>query len=140
MAQSNAAIAGLSSRLQFEVGNAANLHFNDDKFNMAISTGMLHSLKKPEMVLKQIYRVLKRGGQAWIYDPANIATCIDIKKWKASLNLRERSFLWFFGLLGLHKPIQTYTRKQVIPMIEATHFESYDIDERKNEIRIKLWK
>jgi ubiquinone/menaquinone biosynthesis C-methylase UbiE len=140
MAQVNAAKAGLSSQLRFEVGNSANLRFDDDVFDMVISTGMLHSLKNPVAVLKEIYRVLKIGGEAWIYDPANVTTYIDIEKWKASLNVRERSFLWFFKLLGLHKPIATYTREQVIPMIEATDFESFEIDERKNEIRIKLRK
>jgi hypothetical protein len=48
--------------------------------------------------------------------------------------------LWVFKLLGLHNPIAAYTREQVIPMIEATNFESFEIDERKNEIRIKLRK
>ena len=140
MAQANAARAGFSRHLQFEVGNSADLRFDDAEFDMVISTGMLHSLKNPVRVLKEIYRVLKRGGQAWIYDPANIATCIDIRKWKASLNFSERSFLWIFKLLGLHKPIAAYTREQVIPMVEATNFESFEIDERKNEIRIKLRK
>ncbi len=140
LAQANATKAGLSHRLRFEVGNSAELHFDKASFDMVISTGMLHSLKNPVAVLKEIYRVLKKGGEAWIYDPANITAYIDKRKWKASLNFRERSFLWFFKLLGLHKPIAAYTREQVIPMIEATDFESFEIDERKNEIRIKLRK
>ena len=140
LAQANATKAGLSHRLRFEVGNSAELHFNNASFDMVISTGMLHSLKNPVAVLKEIYRVLKKGGEAWIYDPANITAYIDKRKWKASLNFRERSFLWFFKLLGLHKPIAAYTREQVIPMIEATDFESFEIDERKSEIRIKLQK
>ena len=140
MAQANAAKAGLSHQLSFEVGNSAGLHFDNASFDMVISTGMLHSLKNPVAVLKEIHRVLKKGGNAWIYDPANIADFIDTRKWKASLNFRERSFLWFFKLLGLHKPIAAYTREQVIPMIEATEFKSFEIDERKNEIRIKLRK
>jgi len=140
MAQTNATKAGLSHRLRFEVGNSAELHFDNASFDMVISTGMLHSLKNPVAVLKEIYRVLKKGGEAWIYDPANITAYIDKRKWKASLNFRERSFLWFFKLLGLHKPIAAYTREQVIPMIQATDFESFEIDERKNEIRIKLRK
>ena len=140
MAQANAAKAGLSHQLSFEVGNAAGLHFDNATFDMVISTGMLHSLNHPVAVLKEIYRVLKKGGEAWIYDPANVTPYIDKGKWKASLNFRERSFLWFFKLLGLHKPIAAYTREQVIPMIEATDFESCKIDERKNEIRIKLRK
>ena len=140
LAQANATKAGLSHRLRFEVGNSAELHFDKASYDMVISTGMLHSLKNPVAVLKEIYRVLKKGGEAWIYDPANITAYIDKRKWKASLNFRERSFLWFFKLLGLHKPIVAYTREQVIPMIEATNFESFEIDERKNEIRIKLQK
>ena len=140
LAQANATKAGLSHRLRFEVGNSAELHFDNASFDMVISTGMLHSLKNPVAVLKEIYRVLKKGGEAWIYDPANITAYIDKRKWKASLNFRERSFLWFFKLLGLHKPIAAYTREQLIPMIEATDFESFEIDERKSEIRIKLQK
>jgi len=140
MAQTNAARADLSHQLRFEVGNAAGLHFDNASFDMVISTGMLHSLNHPVAVLKEIYRVLKNDGEAWIYDPANVTTYIDKRKWKASLNIRERSFLWFFNLLGLHKPIAAYTREQVIPMIEATEFKSFEIDERMNEIRIKLRK
>jgi ubiquinone/menaquinone biosynthesis C-methylase UbiE len=140
MAQDNAAKAGFSDQLSFEVGNSARLRFDDDVFDMVISTGMLHSLKDPVRVLKEIYRVLKRGGQAWIYDPAKVASDVDRLKWKASLNSREKFFLWLFGLLGLHKPIETYHRDQVLPMIEASGFNDYRIEEKDNEIRIKLKK
>ncbi|MGD8290626.1 MAG: class I SAM-dependent methyltransferase [Desulfobacterales bacterium] len=140
IAQANAAKTSFSHQLQFEVGNAAQLDFDGASFGMVISTGMLHSLKNPVAVLNEIYRVLKKGGEAWIYDPANITGFIDVRKWKASLNFRELSFLWFFKLIGLHKPIAAYTRAQVIPMIESTAFESVEIDERQNEIRIKLRK
>jgi ubiquinone/menaquinone biosynthesis C-methylase UbiE len=140
IAQTNAAETNFSHQLQFEVGNAARLHFDNASFDMVISTGMLHSLKNPVAVLNEIHRVLKKGGETWIYDPANIAACIDARKWKASLNTRERVFLWFFRLIGLHKPITTYTREQVVPMIEATDFKSIEIDERQIEIRIKLRK
>ena len=140
MARANADKAGVSHQLRFEVGNSAKLHFDHAFFDMVTSTGMLHSLKNPVAVLKEIYRVLKKGGEAWIYDPANVTTYIDKKKWIASLNFRERLFLWLFKLLGLHKPIAAYTREQVIPMIEAADFESWGIDQRKDEIRIKLRK
>ena len=93
MAQANAANAGLSDQLRFEVGNSARLHFDNESFDMLISTGMLHSLKNPVAVLKEIYRVLKNGAEAWIYDPANVTPYINKRKWKASLNIRERSSL-----------------------------------------------
>jgi ubiquinone/menaquinone biosynthesis C-methylase UbiE len=140
MARVNAQMEGLSSQLSFEVGNSTRLQFDDAVFDMVISTGMLHSLKNPVNVLKEIKRLLKQGSEAWIYDPANVIKYIDRKKWKASLNLRERFFLWIFGLLGLHKPIAVYRKCDVAPMIEAAGFEKYEIKEGKREIRIKLTK
>jgi ubiquinone/menaquinone biosynthesis C-methylase UbiE len=132
--------AGVSERVSFEVGNAAKLRYNDDAFDMVVSTGMLHSLKNPVNVLIEVNRVLKNGGEAWIYDPARIIQYIDREKWKASLTRRERFFLWFFGLLSLHKPIAVYRRDQVIPMIEAAGFKSYTIEEGDGEIRLRLKK
>ena len=140
MARNNAQKAGLSSQLSFEVGNSAGLRFGDAVFDMVISTGMLHSLKNPVKVLLEIRRVLKQGADAWIYDPANVVHYIDKRKWRASLNLHERFFLWIFRLLGLHKPIAVYRKSDVIPMIEAAGFKRYEIDEREREIRIKLTK
>jgi ubiquinone/menaquinone biosynthesis C-methylase UbiE len=140
MARVNAQKAGLSSQLSFEAGNSSRLRFEDALFDMVISTGMLHSLKKPVNVLIEINRVLKPGAEAWIYDPANVIQYIDKTQWRASLNLRERFFLWIFGVLGLHKPIAVYRREDVIPMIEAAGFKKYAVDERNREIRIKVTK
>jgi ubiquinone/menaquinone biosynthesis C-methylase UbiE len=140
MARSNAAKSGLADRLRFQFGNAGRLEFDDLSFDMVISTGMLHSLKEPAKVLQEIYRVLKKGREAWIFDPAKVASHVDRKKWKASLNTRERLFLWLFQLFGLHKPIKTYTREQAVALIEKSDFIQYRIDTLDNEIRIKLKK
>jgi ubiquinone/menaquinone biosynthesis C-methylase UbiE len=140
MARSNAAKAGLTDRLTFKVGNAGRLDFSDSSFDMVISTGMLHSLKEPVNVLQEIYRVLKPDSEAWIFDPAKVASAVDRQKWKESLNLRERFFLWLFQLFGLHQPIKAYTREEAIALIAKTDFENYQIDALDNEIRIKLQK
>ena len=140
MARANAQKARLSSQLSFEVGNSARLRFGDAVFDMVISTGMLHSLKNPVNVLMEIKRVLKDGGDAWIYDPANVIQYINKTKWKASLNVHQRFFLWIFGLQGLLKPIGVYRKSNVIPIIEAAGFKKYAVDEREREIRIKLTK
>ncbi len=140
IARSNSAKAGFADRLDFQLGNAGRLEFDDASFDLVISTGMLHSLKEPVKVLHEIYRVLKADREAWIFDPAKVASQVDRKKWKASLNLRERFFLWLFGLFGLHKPIKTYTREQATALIEKTDFKNFRIDARDNEIRIKLQK
>lgn len=140
MARLNAATAGLTDRLTFQCGNAGRLEFADSSFDMVISTGMLHSLKEPVKVLQEIHRVLKEGREAWIFDPAKVASKVDREKWTASLTLVERFFLWLFKLFGLHKPIETYTRKQAIALIKQTDFQKYWIDEQEKEIKIKLEK
>jgi ubiquinone/menaquinone biosynthesis C-methylase UbiE len=140
MARSNAAKAGLTDRLTFQAGNAGRLDFADSSFDMVISTGMLHSLKEPVNVMQEIYRVLKPDREAWIFDPAKVASAVDRRRWKESLNFRERFFLWLFKLFGLHQPIEAYTREQAVALIEKTDFKNYRIDARENEIRIKLQK
>jgi ubiquinone/menaquinone biosynthesis C-methylase UbiE len=140
IARSNSAKAGLTDRLTFKTGNAVRLEFADSSFDMVISTGMLHSLKEPVAVLQEIHRVLKAGREAWIFDPAKVASAVDREKWKASLNLRERFFLFLFRLFGLHKPIKSYTREQATALIENTDFKNYWLDTYDNEIRIKLKK
>jgi ubiquinone/menaquinone biosynthesis C-methylase UbiE len=44
------------------------MSFEDSSFDLIVSTGSLHHWKKPLHVINEIYRVLKDGRQAWIYD------------------------------------------------------------------------
>ena len=46
-AKKNALRAGLENRVHFETGNASSLDFPDAFYDMVISTGMLHMLRKP---------------------------------------------------------------------------------------------
>jgi ubiquinone/menaquinone biosynthesis C-methylase UbiE len=141
MARANALKAGLSDNLIFEVGNAAELRFDDSVFDMVISTGMLHSLNNPVKVLKEIKRVLKQGKEAWIYDPALIASKIDVEEWKNMLTFRDRFFLRLFTMLKLCSPsIRSFNRSQVVAMIEAADFKEYWIDENNGEMKITLRK
>ena len=141
MAQTNALRIGLSGRLDFEVGNAGRLRFEDAVFDMVISTGMFHSLKNPVKVLREIYRVLKKDGEAWIYDPARIISQIELNDWKALLTFRDRFYLRLFTMLKLcNLSLKPYTRNEVIDMIKETNFKIYRIMESDDEIKIKLRK
>lgn len=139
-ARSNAARAGVDCRLTFEVGDSGRLRFEDARFDMVISTGMLHSLKDPVGVFREIYRVLKKGGQAWVYDPSNLGSRRERKQWKASLEPHEKIFLWIFTALRIHQPAKPLSLSKVRSIIAATDFKDYQIDDRKDEIRIKMRK
>jgi SAM-dependent methyltransferase len=66
-----AAAAGLSERARFEVGDVGALPLPDGQFDGVVSTLSLHHWSDPVSGLDEIYRVLKPGGEARIYDLAH---------------------------------------------------------------------
>jgi len=52
----------------FRQGSAAALPFADREFDLVVSTLSFHHWKQPEQGLDEVYRVLREGGEAWIYD------------------------------------------------------------------------
>ncbi len=139
-AKTNALRAGLEDRVHFQTGNASSLNFPDASYDMVITTGMLHMLRNPVKVLEEMYRVLKPGGEAWIYDPARISSQISRKEWRASLSLGERLTFKLFLLFARINPPREYHRNQVLEMVSKTDFRRYEIAEQGGEIRLKLVK
>jgi ubiquinone/menaquinone biosynthesis C-methylase UbiE len=80
---------------QFVFGNAAQLPFRDNSIDLVVSTGASHHWKTPRLVFDECHRVLKTGGEAWVYDgcPEVFSTPADRRK----LN-KEYGFL--IGRLG----------------------------------------
>ena len=140
MAEHHAAKAGVDRRVNFEVGNASRLRWPDKTYDMVISTGMLHTLKDPLQVLKECRRVLKPGGQAWIFDPARVSSHIDARKWKSSFTLVERILYVLFLVYARINPGRVYSREQVISMAHSAGFREVDIRVQGKEIRAKMVK
>jgi len=140
MARRNALKAGLAHRIQFEVGNAAKLRFQDDFFDMITSTGMLHMLRNPVRMLGECRRVLKPGGEAWIYDPARVSSQIDRKRWKDSFTPLEKRTYSLLALYSRINPPHVYTREQLASMIESASFMDYEMKKDEEEWIIRLKK
>jgi ubiquinone/menaquinone biosynthesis C-methylase UbiE len=140
MARQKALEAGLSDRVHFEVGNVTKLRFGEGSFDMVVSTGVLHMLSHPAKMLIECRRVLKPGGEAWVYDPARVCSQIDKKQWKASFTSAERWLYRLFVLFARINPPHVYSREQIVSMIEAASFRKYGIDHDKGEWKIKLTK
>jgi ubiquinone/menaquinone biosynthesis C-methylase UbiE len=67
-ARKNLANAGLHEIIEVKEGNASAMPFSEDSFDTVVSTGSIHHWKEPTAGLNEIYRVLKPGGYALIYD------------------------------------------------------------------------
>ncbi len=143
IARESSAQADATDRVDFEVMNATKLRFENDTFDMVFSSGMLHALRSPDKVsrvMRECYRVLKSGGEAWIYDPARIHSGMEIRSWKSSLTLRERLLYKLFTLYQWFDPPHYYHRPEFVQIISATDFNVRWIEEKGGEIRVKLRK
>jgi SAM-dependent methyltransferase len=67
-ASSLAANSGVADRVEYRVGDVASLPFADASFDAVVSTFSLHHWQSPAKGLEEIYRVLRPGGVARIYD------------------------------------------------------------------------
>jgi len=138
MAGQNAQAAGVGDRISFRYGSAANIPFADRHFDMVLSTGMLHMVKDPLKVFQEIHRVLKPGGQAWIFDPAQVSSGIDKEKWKASLTNREKILLQLFRLFSRFHPGRTYQKIELEKILAQTEFVDVYLEEHGRGFKIIL--
>lgn len=67
-AKKNMDAAGLSNTVNICQAGAKKLPFEDNYFDIVISTGSLHHWKEPLECMKEIHRVLKPGGTVLLYD------------------------------------------------------------------------
>jgi ubiquinone/menaquinone biosynthesis C-methylase UbiE len=80
--------------VQFEFGDAAALSFEDDSIDFIVSTASLHHWNKLGRVFDECYRVLKKDGQGWIYDP-----CHDALEERIEHAKKEYGF-WVYRILS----------------------------------------
>jgi len=68
LARDNAQKSGVSLRVSFKKGDAEDMPFEDDTFDLAISSDTLHLAKNPVRMFNEIHRVIKPQGRFFISD------------------------------------------------------------------------
>jgi len=68
IAKRNADREGVGDKVEFRVGSAYDTGFDNNSIDLVVSTGTIHHLSEPLNAFNEIYRILKRGGQAWLFD------------------------------------------------------------------------
>ena len=61
IAQRNAQEFNVQNRVEYHLGNAKQMPFDDETFDAVFTNGSLHEWSDPKLVLDEIYRVLKPG-------------------------------------------------------------------------------
>jgi ubiquinone/menaquinone biosynthesis C-methylase UbiE len=67
-ARKNVEQAGGPAAIEITEAGAASLPFPDDSFDLVVSTGAIHHWKEPAAAMNEVYRVLKPGHYALLYD------------------------------------------------------------------------
>ena len=135
IAEQNAIKAGVSQRLEFKVGSVYSLPYENDFFDMVVSTLSFHHWNEPIIGLNEIHRVLKPGRECWIYD---------IQR-DLSQDAREearKKYGWFLGVLGLwlvqrHSSI-TMDKAKGLEMDSRLLFKNPELEGRGILLRLRF--
>jgi len=107
---------------RFVFGNAAKLPFKDKSIDLVVSTAASHHWKTPRLVFDECYRVLKTGGEAWIYDG-----CPQVFRDPADRRKLTKEYGFLIGRLGyrvstLHGFSKEEYQTVIRDMLEQTGF------------------
>ncbi len=109
---------------RFVFGNAAKLPFRSNSIDLVVSTGASHHWKTPRRVFEECHRVLKTGGEAWIYDG-----CPEVFKNQVDRRKLSQKHGFLIGRLGhrvstLHGFSREEYQTVITDMLEQTAFKS----------------
>ena len=125
--------------VQFKLGDAAKLLFENDSIDFIVSTLSLHHWTRPAQVFNECHRVLKIGKEAWIYDG-----CPDLPKEESDRIKKEYGFLGYLFSTQITK-LYGFTLKEyqheIKDILEQSKFkDSYQMELRDAWMKITLKK
>jgi len=114
--------------VQCELCNASELPFEDNSVDFVVSTGSLHHWREPVKVFNECHRVLKDGGEAWIYDG-----CSHIPGEEAG-EVRGKYGFWRYRVLSVAVRFHGFTVEEydskIRNILEQTKFQDSYIMEQ----------
>jgi ubiquinone/menaquinone biosynthesis C-methylase UbiE len=146
IANRNADREGVGDRIEFKARSAYDTGFENDSIDLVVSTGTIHHLSQPLVAFNEIYRILKRGGEAWLFDGRKDVTKAEFEETVRSLGIEEdipvplqiMERIWPRIHVG-YKTEVFYSGK-IGKAIKESLFEKYAITAEGAFIRIELRK
>jgi len=116
-ARANVHEDGLSGVIEIKEGDACTIPYGDAFFDVVVSTGSIHHWKEPVRALNEIYRVLKDGGYALVYDVVSDTPRSVLKKAAGEFGRLRILLLWIHAF---EEPF--YSRKALEQLPESSLF------------------
>ena len=130
-AKANFASMGYGERIEFKQGSADHLPFDDHTQDFIISTLSLHHWNDPQAAFKEIYRVLKPGGQMLIYDLRRDARRLFFYLVWFAQNVALK-IMNVSAITKINEPmgslLSSYTKEEIEEMMKKTCFNDYKIE------------
>jgi ubiquinone/menaquinone biosynthesis C-methylase UbiE len=138
IARDNAAAAGVSVDVRH--GNASAMPLRDASFDAVVCVAAFKNFADPLGAINEMHRVLRPGGEAWIFDLRKDATRPEIDAEVGRMQLSMWNALmtrWTFELLLLKR---AYSRPQLERMTAQSRFGSADVAEDGIGVEVHLKK
>ncbi len=122
LAKRNAEEYGLTDRVEYYIGDATKMPFEDAYFDAVFTNGSLHEWANPENILNEVARVLKPGGRYCITDL------------RRDINPFMKWFLWLMVKPkemrpGLITSINaSYIISEIIAMLRKTKLQGWQVN------------
>ena len=121
-ARKNLAKARLSEIIAVKEGEASDMPFADSSFDLVVSTGSIHHWKDPKAGLNGVYRVLKHGGYALVFDLVSDTPATVLKEAAREFGRLKMILLW---LHAFEEPF--YSRKDFQLLSRSSRFKDGEI-------------
>jgi ubiquinone/menaquinone biosynthesis C-methylase UbiE len=135
LARKNAAEAGV--RAEFQKGNASEMLFAENSFDLLVCRAAFKNFSEPEKALREMRRVLRPGGTGVIIDLRRDASMLDIKRYVNGLRLNALSRLFTLLIFRFMLLKRAYTKQELEKMLEGAGFAKDEV--RTTEVGMEAW-
>jgi ubiquinone/menaquinone biosynthesis C-methylase UbiE len=146
IANRNADRDGVRDRIEFKARSAYDTGFENDSIDLVVSTGTIHHLSQPLVAFNEIYRILKRGGEAWLFDGRKDVTRAEFEETVRSLGIEEdipmplQIIERIWPRIHVGYKTEVFYSGKIGKAIKESLFEKYAITAEGAFIRIELRK
>lgn len=134
IAEENVAGQGVSDRVAFRQGDAAEIPFVDCAFDFVVSSWSLHLWRNPARVFAEIYRVLKPGCGALVYDARKHPPAQEVRRWMSTAD----SLVMRLGLR--HSFNEGYNAEEIGDVVKGIPFGQAKVQAEGADLEIRLEK